>query len=367
MKVKSVYFLLAAAILVIVSIFAINAMESAAEQKALAENRTKELAENRTKAQMEYISNLQVKYERILAEDPDGQELLNGKTSFKVYEIIYNESLIEDIYIVGFDHQKLKDGQKGLKIVNGTVCRFYIDTINQSVITENDTSYASYNLSSDLLVLKNEIHKEEDEISFDSSMSTNVWPGLSHQDVGGCRYSFRAEGIQNMNITSGSSKIPAMNYQLSIKKMTDNDEIHLTNYDIPEFDPVVLSANNNLSAKYWTEERKRDEHTLSISLPAKIIYPIYYLYNWDVYSGNNQTIVFDIDMIVEGLGNSTGPGELYGWRFIIATPPNLYYLSEDDMAELGFWAANDYGSYYPISCTIVRKGDWLEDVLLEKR
>jgi hypothetical protein len=85
-----------------------------------------------------------------------------------------------------------------------------------------------------------------------------------------------------------------------------------------------------------------------------------YLYKWFVGAGNNQTIVFDIDMTANGWGDTHGPEELYGWRFIIETPPNTNDMSEEEMMELGVWPTG-FGNFYPLSTTIVKKGEWLEN------
>jgi hypothetical protein len=313
---------------------------------------------NETKQQMEYIQSLQAKSEMIFVQDQNVQDLLSENTSYRAYEIIHNESLVEYIYIIGFHLQKFKYAREP-RIVNGTVYRFYIDLQNKSVTNEDHDTFAFFNQSSRLLILKNHAYKEQNGITFDSSMSTNVWSGSRLYGSNRWLYHFKIEGNQNVNATSDSTKIPAMKYQLEIKTITATDNMYLT-YVGAERNVEIMSDNTSISSKYWKDERKKEVNTLTMSLPSKADYPVDWDYTWEVRSGTNQTIVFDIDMTVDGWGNTTGPEELYGWRFIIETPPNTDDMSEEEMMELGVWPTTGFGNFYPLSTTIVKKGEWLE-------
>ncbi|WP_129582644.1 hypothetical protein [Methanolobus psychrotolerans] len=332
----------------------IHFVNEAYEQETARENAR---IANETKQQMEYIKNLQAESERIFTQDQDVQNLLDENTNFRVYEIIHNDSLIEYIYITGFHLQKFKYAREP-RMVNGTVYKFYINLNNKNVINQNDETFVSFNQSSHVLILKNDFHKEKDGITFDSSMITFVWPGVHHYDR--LVYDYKIVGHQNIDTSSSSTKRPAMEYQLQIKKMDDTDSIYLP-LDTTGDNVRILSGNNSLSAKYWKDERKREVNTLTMSLPGKVSYPIDWYYRWNVGSGTNQTIVFDIDMTVDGWINNAEPKELCGWRFIIETPPNTNDMSEEEMMELGVWPTNGFGNFYPLSTTIVKKGEWLEN------
>jgi hypothetical protein len=353
MRKMSFLFIFALVLLLLAGIHFVN---EAHEQNIAAENAR---TANETKEQMECIQSLQAESERIFAQNQNVQDLLSESTSFRVYEIIHNESLVEYIYIIGFHLQKIKYSREP-RIVNGTVYIFYIDLDNKSVTNVDDANFAYFNQSSRLLRLKNNVHKEENGVSFDSSMTTNVWSGTCLPYSNRWLYPFRVEGNQSINRVSDSTKIPAMKYQLEIKKMTDTDNMYLT-YDSTGRNVEILSDNTNISSKYWKDKRKREVNTLTMSLPSKADYPIDWYYTWEVRSDTNQTIVFDIDMTADGWSNTDGPEELYGWRFIIETPPNTDDMSEEEMAELGVWPTTGFGNFYPLSTTIVRKGEWLEN------
>jgi hypothetical protein len=312
---------------------------------------------NETKQQMEYIQSLQAESERIFSHDQNVQDLLNESTSFRVYEIIHNENLVEYIYITGFHLQKIKYSREP-RIVNGTVYRFYIDLKNKNVTSKDEETLAYFNQSSHLLVLKNDVHKEENGIIFDSSIITYVWPGAHHYDR--LLYDYRIEGNQNIDTSSRTIRRPEMEYQLKIKKMNSAESFYLSYYSF-EKNVEVLSNNTSISSKYWKDERGKEAESLTISLPAKIKYPLDYLYSWCVVAGNDQTIVFDIDMTADGWSDTDGPEELYGWRFIIETPPNTNDMSEEEMMEFGVWPTTGFGNFYPLSTTIVKKGEWLEN------
>jgi hypothetical protein len=330
--------------------FAIEALEQdIAEENARIANETRE--------QMEYIQSLQAESEKIFAQDQNVQDLLSENTSFKAYEIIHNESLVEYIYITGFHLQKFKYAREP-RIVNGTVYRFYMNLDNKNVTNGDDENFAYFNQSSNLLILKDNVYKEEEGASFESSMTINVWPGAHHYD--GLVYDYRIEGNQNIGTSSSSTRRPAMEYQLKIRKVNSAESFYLS-YDSTGKNVEVLSDNASISSRYWKDERGRETESLTISLPAKIKYPLDYLYKWFVVAGNNQTIVFDIDMTADGWSNTGGPEELYGWRFIIETPPNTNDMSEEEMMELGVWPTNGFGGFYPLSTTIVKKGEWLEN------
>lgn len=137
-------------IIILCSTFAITSMErKASEEKAL--------VENRTQLQMEYIRSLQAESYRILTEDQKFQAVLKGKTSYKIYEIIHNESVVENIYLVDFQPEKLKYGGKGFKMVNGTICRFYIDLKTKTVQIEENNEQNSFDCDSGLLVMTRSI------------------------------------------------------------------------------------------------------------------------------------------------------------------------------------------------------------------
>jgi hypothetical protein len=349
---KQKYLILALALLLLL-LAGIHFVNEAHEQNIAAENAR---TANETKEQMEYIQSLQAESENIFAHDKNMQDLLSENTSFRAYEIIHNESLVEYIYIIGFHLQKFKYAREP-RIVNGTVYRFYIDLDNKNVTNGDDENFAYFNQSSNLLILKDNVYKEEEGASFESSMTINVWPGVRHYDS--WVYDYKIEGYQNIDTSSSSTKRPAMEYQLQIKKMDDTNSIYLP-LDIGD-NVRILSGNNSLSAKHWEDERKREVNTLTMSLPGKVSYPIDWYYRWNVGSGTNQTIVFDIDMTVDGWINNAEPKELCGWRFIIETPPNTNDMSEEEMIELGVWPTNGFGNFYPLSTTIVKKGEWLEN------
>lgn len=313
---------------------------------------------NETKQQMEYIQSLQAKSEMIFVQDQNVQDLLSENTSYRAYAIIHNESLVEYIYITGFHLQKFKYAREP-RIVNGTVYRFYIDLDNKNVTNGDDENFAYFNQSSNLLILKDNVYKEEEGASFESSMTINVWPGAHHYD--GLVYDYRIEGNQNIDTSSNSTRRPAMKYQLKIRKVNSAESFYLS-YDSTGKNVGVLSDNASISSRYWKDERGREAESLTMSLPAKINYPVDYLYKWFVVAGNNQTIVFDIDMTVDGWINTAGPEELYGWRFIIETPPNTNDMSEKEMMELGVWPTTGFGNFYPLSTTIVKKGEWLDNL-----
>jgi hypothetical protein len=334
----------------------IHFVNEAHEQNIAAENAR---TANETKEQMEYIQSLQAESESIFVQDQNVQDLLSENTSFRVYEIIHNENLVEYIYIIGFHLQKFKYATEP-RMVNGTVYRFYIHLDNKNVTNEDHGTFAFFNQSSRLLVLKNDVHKEQYGITFDSSMSTNVWPGTWVSGGQHWLYHFKIEGNQNVNATSDSTKIPAMKYQLEIKTITDTDNMYLT-YISAERNVDIMSDNTSISSKYWKDERKKEVNTLTMSLPSKADYPVDWYYIWELRSVTNQTIVFDIDMTVDGWGDTAGPEELYGWRFIIETPPNTDDMSEEEMMELGVWPTTGFGNFYPLSTTIVKKGEWLEN------
>lgn len=349
------YWVLALA-LVLLLLAGIHLVNEAHEQEIARENAR---IASETKQQMEYIESLQAESEKIFAQDQDIQELLNENTSFRVYEIVHNESLVEYIYIIGFHLQKFKYSTEP-RIVNGTVYRFYIDLHNKSVTNENEENFAYFNQSSRLLVLKDDFHEEQDGMALDSSMSTNVWSGTWL--YGGQRwlYHFKIGGNQSINTSSDSTKIPAMKYQLEIKKMSDAESSYFL-CDVPGNNVGVLSGNDTISAKYWKDKREVEANTLTMSLPAKADYPVDWYYSWEIRSDTDQTIVFDIDMTADGWSNTAKPEELYGWRFIIETPPNVDGMSEEKMMELGVWPISSFGNFYPLSATIVKKGDWLEN------
>ncbi|WP_094227594.1 hypothetical protein [Methanolobus psychrotolerans] len=351
MKKRSFLFVLALILLLLSgTFFVIEALEQdIAKENARIANETRE--------QMEYIQSLQAESEKLFAQDQNVQNLLDENTNFRVYEIIHNESLVEYIYIIGFHLQKIKYSREP-RIVNGTVYIFYVDLDNKSVTNEDDANFAYFNQSSRLLRLKNNVHKKEKGVSFDSSMTTNVWSGTCLPYSNRWLYPFRVEGNQSINRVSDSTKIPAMKYQLEIKKMTDTENMYLT-YDSTGRNVEILSDNTNISSKYWKDERKKEVNTLTMSLPSKADYPIDWCYTWEVRSGTNQTIVFDIDMTADGWSNTAGPEKLYGWRFIIETPPNTYGMSEEKMMEIGVWPTTGFGTFYPLSTTIVKKGEWL--------
>ncbi|MDK2832191.1 MAG: hypothetical protein PWQ51_555 [Methanolobus sp.] len=322
---------------------------------------------NETKKQMGYISSLQAESERIFSQDHDAQNLLNENTSFRVYEIVHDDSLVEYIYIVGFNLQKVKYSTEP-RIANGTVYRFYIDLDNKNVTNGDSEETSFFNQSSNLLILHDNYREDKNGLSFDSEMNTEIWYGVCFPLSNRWMYSFRLEGKHTVNCNSISNKAPSIEYQLKIKKIDTNDNGFNPFYD-NDYNPFdlkdkyirVMSNNNNLSTRYWEDERKKEENTLTLSLPSKTDYPIDWLYTWDISSAVNQTIVFDVDMVVKGWSDTSKPEELYGWRFIIETPPNTYEMTEETMMELGVWPTNGFGGFYPLSTTIVKKGEWLEN------
>nr|WP_321496943.1 hypothetical protein [uncultured Methanolobus sp.] len=361
MKQRYLIFTLSVMVILLIGIYFVN---EAHEQEVARENAR---IANETKQQMEYISSLQTESERIFSQDQDMQKLLDENTSFRAYEIIHNESFVEYIYIVGFHLQKVKYSTEP-RIANGTVYRFYIDLDNKSVINGDSEETSFFNQSSNLLILYDNYREEKNGLSFDSEMNTKIWYGVCFPLSNRWIYSFRLEGKHTVNCNSISNKEPSIEYQLKIKKIDTNDNGFNPFYD-NDYNPFdlkdkyihVMSNDNNLSTRYWEDERKKEENTLTLSLPSKTDYPIDWLYMWDISSAVNQTIVFDIDMTADGWGENTEPEELYGWRFIIETPPNTYEMTEETMMELGVWPTNGFGGFYPLSATIIKKGDWLEN------
>jgi hypothetical protein len=311
-----------------------------------------------TKEQMEYIWSLQAESERIFAQDQNVQSLLDGKTHFEAYEIIHNESLVERIYIIGFQPQKLKYA-KGFKMVGGTVYRFYINPENNKVIIEEDKTHEDFNPGSGLLVVNSNTHKEGNGISLDSSMPVLTYPGVWEPIFEFWQYGFKIEGSENINLASDSVINQKIQYRVEVKNTVGIDNYYLGYYTAGPKNVDVLSGDNSVPSKYWRDERKNEAHTFTISYPVKNSYPIDYFYIWYSIGDANQTIAFDIDMTVKGLGNTGEPEKLHGWRIIIETPPSLDDMSEEEMMELGIWSTTDYGNYYPASTTIVKKGEWL--------
>lgn len=350
MKFKLIFFVILILIL-LAGIFGIESLK----QDTVTENTR---IANETREQLEHIRSLQAESDRILTGDPYVQNLLNGKTHFRAYEIIHNESLVEDIYIVGFYPEKSKYS-KGLKMVDGIVYRFYIDMNSKKVSIKEDKTYEDFDPGSGL-VISDYIHKEEDGISLDSSISMNTYPGSWLETC--WFYQFKIEGRENISLAPESTKKTKLKYQLKIKKVTDVGyrNFYLGMLLFGDKGADVLSGNGSIPSKYWKEMRNSETHTLTISSPKKSSNPIDYFYRWDIRSNANQTIVFDIDMIIDGLGNTAKPEELHGWRIIMNTPPYVTDLSEANMMELGIWSSY-YGNYYPISTTIVKKGEWLEN------
>ncbi|MDK2826254.1 MAG: hypothetical protein PWQ44_1434 [Methanolobus sp.] len=351
---KQKYWILALVLILLLST-SIHFVNEAREHEDARENAR---IANETKQQMEYISSLQIESEKIFSQDQDAQNLVNENTSFRAYEIIHNESFVEYIYIVGFHLQKVKYSTEP-RITNGTVYRYYIDLSDKSVTAEDGEGNIIFNQSSNLLILRSNVHKEKNDMVFDSGIMAYVWPGvhLSNRVI----YSYKIEGKQNISIISSSAKKPSIEYKLQIKKLDDTDSIYLP-FDLNEENVRILSDNNSLPTKYWVDERKKDLNTLTMSLPGKVSYPINWYYIVNVGCGNNQTIVFDIDMTADGWGENIEPEELYGWRFIIETPPNTDGMSEEEMIELGIWPTNGFGGFYPLSTTIIKKGEWLDNV-----
>jgi hypothetical protein len=332
-------------------------INEAHEQNIAAENAR---TANETKEQMEYIRSLQAESERIFAQDQNVQNLLDKNTSFRAYEIIHNDSLVEYIYIIGFHPQELKYA-KGFKMVGGTVYRFYINPENNNAIIEEDKIHEDFNPGSGLLVVNSNVHKEGKGISLDSSMPVFTYPGVWEPIFEFWLYGFKIEGNEDIELISNSIINHKMNYQLKIKKIGNAENIYLVIFDFGNWLKYVdvLSGNKSVSSKYWKDQRKNEAHTLTISYPVKNSYPIDYFYIWYSSGDANQTIAFDIDMTVKGPGNTGEPEKLHGWRIIIETPPSLDDMSEEDMLELGIWSTTDYGNYYPLSTTIVKKGEWL--------
>jgi cbb3-type cytochrome oxidase subunit 3 len=314
---------------------------------------------NETREQMEYIQSLQAESESIFAQDQDVQDLLSEKTHFKAYEIIHNDNLVEYIYLIGFHPQKLKYA-KGFKMVGGTVYRFYINPENNKVIIEEDKIHEDFNPGSGLLVVNSNTHKEGRGISLDSSMPVLTYPGAWLSAYQLWNYGFKIQGREDIDQTSDSFVNHKIQYRLEVKNTVGVENYYL-GYDTTGNKNVdVLSGNNSVSSKYWKDERKNEAHTLTISYPVKNSYPVDYFYIWYSSGDANQTIAFDIDMTVKGLGNTGEPEKLHEWRIIIETPPSLDDMSEEDMMELGIWSTTDYGNYYPLSTTVVKKGEWLE-------
>jgi hypothetical protein len=353
---KQKYLILALALLLLLA--GIHLANESHEQE-MARNNVR--ITNETKQQMEYIQSLQAESERIFSHNQNVQDLLSENTSFRVYEIIHNESLVERIYIIGFQPQKLKYA-KGFKMVGGTVYRFYINPENNKVIIEEDKTHEDFNPGSGLLVVNSNTHKEGNGISLDSSMPVLTYTG-NWMPIDQCwLYGFKIEGNENIELISNSIINYKMNYQLKIKKIGNAENVDLVIFDfgnrLKHVD--VLYGNDSTSSKYWKDERKNEAHTLTISYPVKNSYPIDYFYIWYSRGDANQTIAFDIDMTVKGPGNTGEPEKLHGWRIIIETPPSLDDMSEEEMMELGIWSTTDYGNYYPASTTIVKKGEWLD-------
>ncbi|AKB27111.1 hypothetical protein MSSIT_0392 [Methanosarcina siciliae T4/M] len=350
MKFKLIFFFMLILIL-LAGIFEIEALK----QDISTENA--QIA-NETSEQLEYIKNLQAESDRILTGDPDVQDLLDEKTHFRAYEIIHNESLVEVIYIVGFHPEKSRYS-KGFRMVDGVVYRFYIDMNSKKVSIKEDETHEDFDPDSGL-VISDYIHEEVDGISLDSSISMNTYPGGWLETC--WFYQFKIEGHENISLAPESTKKPEMKYQLEVKKVTDvgYKNFYLGMLLSGDKGADVLSGNDSIPSKYWKEMRNRETHTLTISSPKKRSNSMDYFYRWDIRSNVNQTIVFDIDLIIDGLGNTAKPEELHGWRIIMNTPPYVTDLSEADMMELGIWSSY-YGNYYPISTIIVKKGEWLEN------
>jgi hypothetical protein len=354
MKYKLIFFFILILILILLAtIFGIKALK---QNTVIESSRT----ENETGEQLEYIRNLQAESDEILTGNPEVQDLLNGKTHVRTYEIIHNESLVEDIYIVGFHPEKLKYS-KGLKMVDGVVYRFYIDMNSKKVSIKEDKTHEdspNFDPDSGLLVMNDYIHKEGDGISLDSSMSVNSWPGSWLSLSQSWLYQLKIKGRETINFTSDSDRKHEMKYQLKIKKAVDTENFYLS-YVANGKNADVLSGNESIPSKYWKDERKRENDILTISSPQKSNHSIDYFYREQIIADSNQTIAFDINMRVDGFRENVEPEELHGWRIIIDTPLNVENLSEVEMTEFGIWAATDFGNYYPISTTIVKKGEWL--------
>ncbi|MDK2826253.1 MAG: hypothetical protein PWQ44_1433 [Methanolobus sp.] len=350
------YWILTLALILLLSA-SIHIINEAHEQEAARENAR---IANETKQQMEYISSLQTESERIFSQDQDVRNLLNGNTSFRAYEIIHNESFVEYIYIVGFHHKNLKYS-KGFGVVGGKVYNFYINTENKNVIIEEDEAHNDFKPGSGLLVINSDAHKEGNRISLDSSIHVLTYPGVWLSVSKKWMYGFKIEGHEDLELTSEPVAGNKIQYTLEVKNTVGIENYYIGYPTTIDNIADVLSNNSSLSPNYWKDERENEIDTLTISYPIKNEYPLDYFYLWDNLGDANQTIAFDIDMTVKIPDKNAEVEDLHSWRIIIKTPPNLDTMSENDMVKLGIFSTTDYGNYYPLSTTIVKKGEWLDN------
>jgi hypothetical protein len=354
MKQKYLILALALTLLLLAGIYFVN---EAHKQETARENAR---IANETKEQMKYIGSLQTESEKIFSQDQEVQNLLNDNTSFRAYEIIHNESFVEYIYIVGFHYKKLKYS-KGFGVVGGKVYNFHINTKNKNAIVKEDEVHNDFNPDSGLLDINSGSHQEENSISLDSSMHVLIYPGVWMSVSKIWMYGFKIEGHEDLELTSKPIAGNEIQYTLEVKN-TNGIENYYIGYPTT-IDKIadVLSDNSSLSPNYWKDERENEIDTFTIFYPTKNEYPLDYFYLWDNAGDANQTIAFDIDMTVKIPDKTAEVEDLHNWRIIIKTPPNMDTMSESDMVKLGIFSTTDYGNYYPLSTTIVKKGEWLEN------
>lgn len=354
MNTKPIHFLLAAAIILIAGTLAFNYMEQqAAEEKVI--------DENRTMAQMEYVSNLRARSERILAADPDVQELMNGTNHLKIQEIIYNESYAEEVYNIGFHYEK-RELDRGFKILGGNVYRFAIDLENSSIISiKEEVKPDLYEISI------YDVERENSAASVYSLSSIEGFAGFWFPYTNTWLYEFRVSGVGNVEFADDPSvhKSGCSSHNLFINELQNKEQIY---YNTLENDPDAIKAwCDNDALPMITNQQypeclrvkvsyPQDENSTH-SLPTKAGFSCY----WMTWVTSNETAVFDLDMTFKCIDDSGKMNEIpHDWRIILSSPPSINDLSEDEMKEYGI--GSEYGNYYSPNVIFVKKGDWLENV-----
>ncbi|WP_157196652.1 hypothetical protein [Methanococcoides burtonii] len=312
--------------------------------------------------ELEHIQNLQSKSNRILMVDQEVNELVAGKSHFKLIELIHNESYVETTYVVSNNPENTSESLSDI-MAEGDTYIFCINISNESVTVVGNAEDDYLGIDSWSLAIKEDVSTENSDFFINSllSMKSFAAPFLSVSQE--WLYHFRIEGEESIKSKSGLSanKRDTFNYYLEITDFLNDGGFHLS-HD-PSTNPFYVSSNdvNNNLISYDSEQRNGVQ-SATIICPQKTNLSVDYSYKLELRAQPKQTVVFDVDLDFQKCNDIKCTSlAAQGWRVIFFSPPHPDELSEDELKSYGI--EDKYGrKYHTPVITIVEKGDWLENV-----
>jgi len=303
------------------------------------------------KNQLKHLQNIQKEARNIIMKDKKVQELINKKEYLKIFEIIYNDSYVEDFYRVGFQYKKLGDCE-GYKIVGGKIYKLSVDLSNKTVSVEE--------VENQTLKIGDERFAEDAIVRSLVSMNapSGTWHSLSHLWM----YWFNLEGSGGVRAKLDSfTEQGCLKHRIAIREVYNKENFGFMvltdpksrkawcNAEQPRFE--CRNGRESIECEIVYQEKRVWDAVKPSNLPPRVGFS----YPWLVYVKPNQTIAFDLTVKLYGVENGEAHEITHDWRVILTSPPRPYELSGSEMKEYGIEMKYNCNYYAHNPIIIVKK------------